>query len=164
MSEKVTNNKLIFIFLAILFITGKMFSQGTPHIIVLPEHEANFNKLITWLEKNDMFKNKTKFIESIRKAFSFAKSGDYIKYKHWVNLFREELAKLSAEEKDKLLMFAKENLSPVKSKEKISRQFPGCKVDCLLTSCKVTCPNGTKPRCKCQWFFAVCECEPYNKK
>ena len=131
-------------------------------IIVLAEHEKNFDTLMQWLEAS-RFASKTNFILSVRETFNAAKAGDSAKYTAWLKTFDSELAKLDSVEMKELMNFALTSLSPVKSEEMVSTEVPGCKADCLLTSCTITCPSRTKPKCQCHFFFADCGCELYNR-
>ena len=131
-------------------------------IIVLAKHEENFDTLVQWL-KASRFASKPDFILSVRETFNAAKVGDSAKYAAWLKTFDSELAKLDSVEMKELMSFAVTSLSPVKSEEMISTEVPGCKADCLLTSCTVTCPSGTTPKCQCHFFFADYGCEPYNR-
>ncbi len=145
----------------IIFIVSFSLAQSDVKIIVLPQHEENFNKTISWLKKDESFKNRVNFIRSIEETFKYAKVGDYESYVHWLSVFKSELSKLNDVEKSKLRDFILRSLTPVK-REVSPMEVPGCRVDCLFTSCEITCPGGTKPKCRCEWFFADCGCEPYQ--
>jgi hypothetical protein len=136
-------------------------SKSVVRIIVLPEHEKNFNALVTWLNKSDLFKNKANFIKSIQETFKYAKEGDHENYIRWLSVFKSELAKLNDVEKSELMDFTLKSLTPIK-KEFLPMELPGCEANCLLTSCRTQCPENTKPKCRCEWFFADCGCEPYK--
>jgi phenylalanyl-tRNA synthetase beta subunit len=155
------------IVLAVALILGLnvgVFSQekGVAKVIVLPEHEKNFNKLIKWLEESAIFKGKKSFISSIIETFNFAKAGNLEGYMRSLSVYRTELEKLDSLELSELINFSLSSLTPVKSKEVLPAEVPGCEADCLLTSCKITCPTGKKPKCQCHFFFADCGCEPYR--
>jgi len=156
------------IILAVALVLGlnvAAFSQqqGKSQVIVLPEHEKNFNKLMKWLEENALFKGKSGFISSIRETFNFAKAGDLEGYARSLNVFRGELEKLDSLELSELINFSLSSLTPVKSKEILPAEVPWCEADCLLTSCRIECPGGTKPKCQCHFFFADYGCEPYKQ-
>ncbi|MEN3039340.1 MAG: hypothetical protein ABDI07_09365 [Candidatus Kryptonium sp.] len=144
---------LIFIFSAL--------TRGQVKIIVLPEHEKNFNKLIAWLGENKLFKDNELLINLIRETFLSAKAGDYEKYSVNLNKFRKEFGKLSDEQKSELLKFMLSSLTPVKRTTK-PLQSPGCNADCLLTSCETTCPTGTKPKCQCGCFLQIVDANHIN--
>ncbi len=152
----------IFNFLAFCQVDNTKSKQIKSEIIVLPEHERNFERLMNWLQTNSLFKDKTSFIQSIRETFNFAKAGNLEKYAYWLRIFNSELSKLDTLEMKELLNFALASLTPVKSKEVLPAEVPGCEADCLLTSCRITCLSGTKPKCQCHFFFADCGCEPYQ--
>lgn len=44
--------------------------------------------------------------------------------------------------------------------EEVLAEGGRCMVNCLVTSCKIECSVGTKPKCYCDWLFANCGCEP----
>lgn len=163
-----TFNVVIFIICLLIFLTNLANAQSKPQvkIIVLSQHEENFNKLISWLKENPLFKDKVDFINSIKETFKFAKEGNIEKYIHWLGIYKSELSKLSETEKKELMDFILSSLKPVKGDEEeySPMELPGgrCEANCLLTSCKTECPDGTKPKCKCEWFFADCGCEPYK--
>ncbi len=145
----------------ILLVSLSAFAQNqNPEIIVLPQHEENYVKIVTWLKENKSFKGRLDFVNSIQETFKSAKSGDIKGYFHWLGIFKLELAKLGDTEKSELMNFTLSSLKPVKRETK-ALELPGCEVDCLLTSCRINCPSGTKPKCQCHWFFADCGCEPY---
>jgi uncharacterized FlgJ-related protein len=147
------------------FFTSPANGQSEPKvkIIVLPQHEENFNKLAAWLEKSELFKRKIDFINSIKETFKAAKEGDIEKYRHWLSIYKSELSKLSEAEEKELKDFILSSLKPVKGGDEISpMEVPLCRANCLLTSCELnSCPTNTKPKCRCEWFFADCGCEPY---
>lgn len=156
---------IIFVISMLIFFINFANAQAEAEvrIIVLSQHETNFNKLIPWLEENHLFKDKIDFINSIKETFKFAKKGDIGEYRYWFGIYKSELSKLSEAEKKVLMDFILSSLKPVKGEEGISpMELPGCEVNCLLTSCKTQCPDGTKPKCRCEWFFADCGCEPYK--
>ncbi len=146
----------------IILIAGFSLAQSNVKIIVLPQHEENFNKTISWLKKDKTFKDKVNFIRSIEETFKYAKSEDYENYVHWLGVFKSELSKLNDVEKSKLRDFILKSLIPVKS-EISPMEVPGCRADCLFNSCSTSCPDGTMPKCRCEWgLFADCGCEPYK--
>ncbi|MFN3135079.1 MAG: hypothetical protein ACK44H_05850 [Candidatus Kryptonium sp.] len=160
-----TLSVIIFAISLLIFFISFANGQTEPKvkIIVLPEHKENFNKLVSWLEKNHLFKDKVDFINSIKETFKSAEKDDVEKYKYWLGIYKSELSKLTEDEKKALMDFILSSLKPVKGKDDVSpMELPGCKADCLLTSCEINCPTNTKPKCKCEWFFADCGCEPYK--
>ncbi|MFN3135080.1 MAG: hypothetical protein ACK44H_05855 [Candidatus Kryptonium sp.] len=162
-----TFSVVIFIICLLIFLTNLANAQSKPQvkIIVLPQHEENFNKLISWLKKNHLFKDKVDFINSIKETFKSAEKADTEKYRRWLSIYKSELSKLNEVEKKELMDFILSSLKPVKGEEELSpMELPGgrCEANCLLTSCKTECLGGTKPKCKCEWFFADCGCEPYQ--
>ncbi|MCX7763109.1 MAG: hypothetical protein N2252_09775 [Candidatus Kryptonium sp.] len=116
-------------FLALLIFLFNAFASGQVRIVVLPEHEKNFNKLMAWLGENKLFKDNTSFINLIRETFLSAKARDYEKYFSNLNKFREELGKLNDEQKSELLKFMLSSLTPVERKVE-PLQVPGCRADC----------------------------------
>jgi hypothetical protein len=57
-------------------------NQSNVEIIVLPQHEENFRKLISWLSENELFKGKSDFIKSVSETFRYAKDGNIEQYAH----------------------------------------------------------------------------------
>ncbi|CUS98626.1 hypothetical protein [Candidatus Kryptobacter tengchongensis] len=75
---------IIFVISMLIFFINFANAQAEAEvrIIVLSQHETNFNKLIPWLEENHLFKDKIDFINSIKETFKFAKKGDIGEYRY----------------------------------------------------------------------------------
>ncbi len=76
-----------------ILLTSEGFSQRqNVEIIVLPQHEENFNKLIPWLNENSLFRNKDRFIKSIRETFKYAKQKNKIMKTMFLGLMSSNLS------------------------------------------------------------------------
>jgi len=83
-----------------------VYAQSNVTVTVSPQNEENFNKLISWLSENELFKEKHDFIKSIKETFRHAKDGNVEQYYYWLKIFESEMAKLSDVEKNELINFA----------------------------------------------------------
>jgi hypothetical protein len=83
-----------------------VYAQSNVTVTVSPQNEENFNKLISWLSENELFKGKSDLIKSIRETFRYAKEGNIEQYRYWLQIFESEMAKLSDVEKNELVNFA----------------------------------------------------------
>ncbi len=148
--------RLISILGLIIFIVSFSLAQSNVKIIVLPQHEENFNKTISWLKKDESFKNKVDLIKSFEEAFKYAKAGDYVNYIHWVHVFGSELSKLTESEKSKFENFLSKLPIPEVKEYKIEKG-PSCTVSCTFGSCAaIECTRGAS--CRCIGGYPVCDC------
>ena len=99
--------RLIFLILlsALAFSQVKKGSGGVPELFILPKHEKNFDKLITWLKSSEMFRDEKNLIMALQGAFNAAKDNDYERYSAWLKVLDEEMKRLDDKKRTEFIKF-----------------------------------------------------------
>ncbi len=142
--------------------TTKNIEPETAILSVSEQQEENFNKFVQFLDNQESLKLVGENLKSVyEKVFVAMKQNDYKEYIINKEILDKEFANLNENQRNTILEFF-HTLTPIELNEK---EIPAnsCKVSCLFGSCEITCPDGSKPKCRCEWYGAPdCGCEPFS--
>jgi len=139
--------------------------QGTEKLVltVSPLHRANFRAFEQWYQTEEHLSPYMGLLDAYRAAFNAATVNAGVQYRRAISVIDSIFGGLPGSIKKFIGEFFTKLQRPDSSPIVPHGTAGGsCGANCLFGSCTIECPQGTKPRCFCQWGEPHCGCEPLN--
>ncbi|GIV50469.1 MAG: hypothetical protein KatS3mg038_0990 [Candidatus Kapaibacterium sp.] len=150
----------------ILFLCHVCIAQQGAEKLVLtvtPQHRANFRAFEQWFDSQESLQPYTQLLEAYRVAFNAATVNDGVQYRRAISVIDSIFAGLPVSIKKSIGEFFTKLQRPDSSPIVPHGTAGGsCGANCLFGTCTIECPQGTTPKCFCQWGEPHCGCEPFN--